>query len=80
MHSLQKLLDFLLKLDEHSIFWTLARPRNEAIMVQISVPGEYWEVEYFADGQIEVEVFRSSTGIEGEEALTRLFEGSDETQ
>jgi len=44
-------------------------------MVDIAVPGERWEVEFFEDGHVEVEVFRStSDGLEGEEALDRLFE------
>jgi hypothetical protein len=44
-------------------------------MVQIAVPGERWEVEFFEDGHVEVEVFgRTRDGLEGEEALARLFE------
>jgi hypothetical protein len=37
--SLQKLLDFLVALDRASIYYSLARPREEAIMVEIAVPG-----------------------------------------
>jgi hypothetical protein len=73
MNALQKLLDFLAELDDQGIFFQLSRVRAEAIMVEIAVPGEPWEVEFFADGHVEVEVFASSSGIQGEEALTRLF-------
>lgn len=75
MNSLQKLLDFLSDLDAHKIFFKLARNRPEAIMVEIVVPGERWEVEFFADGNIDVEVFGPSPGIIGGEAeLRRLFD------
>lgn len=75
MNPLQKLLDFLSALDERKIFHKLTRVRPEAIMVEIAVPGERWEVEFFADGHAEVEVFGlSSRMMEGEEALKRLFE------
>jgi hypothetical protein len=75
MNPLQKLLDFLSDLDERKIFHKLSRVRPEAIMVEIAVPGERWEVEFFTDGHLEVEVFGPSPGIVGgEEALQRLFD------
>lgn len=73
MDSLTKLLAFLDRLDASHIYFPLARHRNEAIMVRIDVPGERWEVEFFADGHVEAEAFGSSKGVEGEEALDRLF-------
>jgi hypothetical protein len=74
--SLQKLLDFLDQLEQRKIHFTLGRSRSEAIMVRVDVPGERWEVEFFADRHVEVEVFRSGgpdSDLEGEEALQRLF-------
>jgi hypothetical protein len=76
MNSLQKLLDFLSRLDAASIHFDLARHRDEAIMVLIAVPGERWEAEFFADGHVEVEVFRNAganTELQGEDALEQLF-------
>lgn len=43
-------------------------------MVNIKVPNEYWEVEFFADGAVEVEVYTSRAGVDGEEALVELLE------
>jgi hypothetical protein len=43
-------------------------------MVSVAVPGERWEVEFFADGHVEVERFPSAGDIEGEEALKRLID------
>ena len=61
-NPLQKLIDFLAELDGAHVFYRLSRPREEAIMVEAAVPGERWEVEFFADGQVEIEVFRSAGG------------------
>lgn len=71
--SFQKLLDFLAKLQEHNYPYRLSCWRDEAIMVELAVPGERWEVEFFADGSVEVERFRSDGRIHDEAALTELF-------
>ena len=42
-------------------------------MVEVSVPGERWEVEFHEDGRIDVEVFASSKGVQGSELLEDLF-------
>ena len=74
MNSLQKVFDFLNQLDQEHIHYTLTRARDYALMVTIVVPGERWEVEFYADGQVEVEIFRSDpNGMLGEEALPDLF-------
>ena len=72
MNSMTKLLDFLTQLKEHTIHYTLEHNREEAMMVLIATPGERWEVEFFADNHVEVEVFRSP-GMSGEEEMKRLF-------
>lgn len=61
-NSLQDLLDFLNGLERVRIQYRLSHSREEAIMVEIAVPGERWEVEFFADGELEVERF----GVTGE--------------
>jgi hypothetical protein len=33
--------------------------RDDAIMVEVAVPGERWEIEFLDDGTVEAEVFRS---------------------
>jgi hypothetical protein len=74
MNPLQKLLDFLIELDNRKISYQLSNPRDYAIMVEVAVPGERWEAEFFADGHVEVEIFRSVDGIiGGEEALLDLL-------
>ena len=69
-----QLLEFLGQLKKAGIYYTLAHNRDETIMVLIAVPGERWEVEFFADGMIDVEVFVSNGSVKGPELLTRLFQ------
>jgi hypothetical protein len=35
---------------------------------------ERWEIDFFANGNLEVVVFTAAPTVEGEEALRRLFE------
>jgi hypothetical protein len=73
LNPLEKLLTFLSELDRRKIFFELTRVREEAIMVEIAVPGERWEAEFLGDGQVEVEVFKSDRTIGGDEELDRLL-------
>ena len=68
---LRKLLTFLDKLEQDKVWYRLEHVRD-SVMVLIAIPGERWEVEFFDDGSIEVERFRSSGEIEGEDALDLL--------
>lgn len=75
----RKLLAFLDWLEQDKVWYRLEHVRN-SIMVTVSVPGERWEIEFFEDGTVEVERFKSSGGIEGEEALGVLFTNDDAEQ
>jgi hypothetical protein len=74
INALEKLLNFLFELGVYKISHRLTSVRPEAVMVDNAVPGERWEVEFFADGHVEAEVFKSPGIIGGEEILARLFE------
>ncbi len=72
-----KLLQFLDRLEELHASYTLLHVR-ETIMVCVAVPGERWEVEFFENGDVEVERFISTAKLAGEEAIECLlsyFEG-----
>ena len=73
---MKKILDFLDKLEEKKIYYKLNKIRD-AIMVEIDIPGERWEVEFFADGNIEVEKFISQGEIHDESEFEALFSDSD---
>ncbi len=69
--SLGALLRFLDQLELAKIAYRLERIRD-SIMVVVAVPGERWEVEFFDDGQVEIERFFSTGMIEGDDVLDRL--------
>ena len=67
------IFSFLQKLDEKKIPRRLDSVRDDAIMVEIPLPGERWEIEFFATGEIDIEVFRSDGKIRHAEALDELL-------
>jgi hypothetical protein len=75
MSAMQKLLDFLTRLERAHIHYALEHNRDDAIMVNVATPGERWEIEFFADGHTEVEIFRSTDeGVrEGDALLEELL-------
>lgn len=71
--SVHVLLDLLSRLKDAGIYYDLSDPTEDAIMVEVSVPGEKWEIEVHRDGRISVESFVSSHGVQGPERLDELF-------
>jgi hypothetical protein len=71
--SFGKLLGFLDRLEESKLHYRLAHVRD-SIMVEIAVPGERWEIEFFDSGEIEIERF-ISTGVDriDDDALAHLI-------
>lgn len=67
------LMSLLNDLREAKISYRLAHNRDDAIMIEIAVPGERWEVEFMEDGGVEVEVFRSNGAIRDASALIELL-------
>jgi hypothetical protein len=72
--NLGKLLYFLTRLNEVHISYSLGQIREEAIMVSIIVPEQHWEVEFFEDGSVEIEIFKSDGEIYDEKMLDELFD------
>ncbi|MBQ7131370.1 MAG: hypothetical protein IJO29_02260 [Oscillospiraceae bacterium] len=68
---MEKLLDFLNKLDENNVHYRLNKVRD-SIMVEVAIPGERWEIEFFTNGNVEVEKFISQGIILDESALNDL--------
>ena len=69
---MKKLIDFLNKLEQNKIYYKLNKVRD-AVMVEVAVPGQRWEIEFFGDGQIEIEKFLSSGTIYSESEIESLF-------
>lgn len=69
---MKRLIDFLNKLEDLKIYYRLNKVRD-AIMVEIAVPGERWEVEFMEDDTIQVERYKSDGIIKNESELEVLF-------
>jgi hypothetical protein len=73
-----RLLDFLNRLDQAHISYQLRNTRPDSVMIDISLPGWRWEVEFMADGSIDIERYRSVAGVENDPGLLEtLFEDAD---
>ncbi len=76
--DLKKLIDFLNKLELRNIFYKLNKVRDDAIMIEIAVPGQRWEVEFMKDGTVEIEKFISDGEFyDGKEIETLFKDFSD---
>lgn len=73
---MKRLLEFLDLLEQKAIYHRLNKVRD-AIMVEIAIPGQRWEIEFFDDGKIEVEKFISEGVLYDESALDTLFADID---
>jgi hypothetical protein len=55
----KRLLGFLNRLDRANAWYRLVHTRPDSVMVDIALPGWRWEVEFMADGAVEIERYRS---------------------
>jgi hypothetical protein len=72
----REFLALLRRLEQAKIFYKLHQSRDDALMIEVTVPGERWEIElcdYGDEFQWEVERFRSTGAIEDESAIDELF-------
>jgi hypothetical protein len=75
-----KLLAFLERLDKARIPYKLSHSRTNAIMVTAYAPGQYWEIEFVADGDIDVQRYHSNGHIDDESVLEELFRAWSEPE
>src|SRR5947209_663647 len=68
-----KLLAFLDRLENAKITYRVSKHLYDAISVEVYAPSEHWEVDFFADGDVYVERFRSDGHIDDEAVLDELF-------
>jgi hypothetical protein len=71
--TFERLLELLSQLETREIAYTLGHYRPEAVMVTLALPGERWEVEFLADGSVDVERFVSTGELGSDEALRDLL-------
>lgn len=70
---MHKLIPFLNDLEAHNLFYRLSKHSEHAIMVEIAVPGERWEVEFWQDGRVITERFRRDGAMLDSEADLRAL-------
>jgi len=63
VNSLEQLLEFLSALRDAKVHFDLKSVRD-AIMVTVVSPSTYYEIEFFADGQIEVQTFGAANQVQ----------------
>lgn len=68
-----RLMTFLQRLSEAKIHYRLSHNRDDAVSVEVTIPGERWEVDFLDDGCVDVERFVSNGVIQDESALEELF-------
>jgi len=69
------LYQFLRTLEDAKIHFTLARHREDTVLVTLTLVGERVEVDVFEDGHMEVSRFPGSEDIVGgEELVDRLID------
>ena len=71
--ELKEFIAILNKLEKNSIFYKLNKVRNEAIMVEVAVPGQRWEIEFLEDGTVDIEKFSSDKDMYDVNELETLF-------
>ena len=76
--TIKTITGFLEKLDQARIHYTLRADVATSIMVCIATPGQRWEVNFYDDGDIGVEIFKSDGECFDESKLSELFGSSDE--
>ncbi|MEM7032188.1 MAG: hypothetical protein AAF629_21735 [Chloroflexota bacterium] len=72
------LMEFLQKLEETDVYYALAHHHDEAIMVEVALNGERWEVEFIADGSIVADRFVRDDDLDEDEALKILHSKIDQ--
>jgi hypothetical protein len=73
-NQFNKLIALLERLDEARIPYTMEHSRENAIMILAFAPGEYWEIEFLENGEIDIERYRSNGKIDDESILQELFD------
>ncbi len=67
------LLALLDRLDNLKIPYQVRHSRDDAIMVIAHAPGQYWEIEFTQDSEVDIERYRSDGEIDDESVLQELF-------
>jgi hypothetical protein len=65
----RRLLDYLNRLDKAGVHYVLKHTRPDSVMIDVSLPSWRWEIEFMADGFVDIERYQSVAGVETDPAL-----------
>ena len=68
-----RLLDLLNRLDAARLYYKLDHTRPDSVMVDVAVPGWRWEIEFMADGSLDIERYQSVSGVENDPSLVEAL-------
>ena len=71
--KLSEFIALLNKLESHNIYYELKKVREEAIMIEVAVPGQHWEIEFLDDDSVDIEKFIADGELYNVEELETLF-------
>jgi hypothetical protein len=71
--DLRALLELLSRLEAAKIHFTLVRNQEDAITIEVAVPGQRWEIDCYGNGKMEVEIFKSDGAIRDASAIDELL-------
>ena len=69
---MEQFIDFLNELEKRKIYFRLNKVRD-SLLVEVVIPGQRWEIEFFADSHVEVEKFISTGKIYDEYEIKKLI-------
>lgn len=69
----EEFLRIIRVLKEGNIFHRISSYRKDVLCIEAIVPGEHWEISFFNDNSVELEVFESDGEIYNLEKTKELF-------
>ena len=73
-NAFEKLLQIVQRLAGQRIWYKLRYHRDDAMTIEVGVPGERWEIDVLIDGSVDIEVFKSDGRIYDEPKLEEIFQ------
>ena len=70
--TIADVLALLKRLEAARVRYRLEQTREDAIAIEVVVPGERWEIEFLEAGKVEIETFKSNGEILDANALDDL--------
>ena len=70
--AVPSLHEFIRELEATKTYFSLTSVREGAVMIEVALVDERWEIEFFDDRPLQIEVYRSDGTIFGPEKLAEL--------